>query len=174
MRYLQKLISYFGSAVAKLLLGTGLISSAPLALAQIVGSPFTCDVVFYQVRNPGTTHQIFGYPTINSGLAPTAIYAADKAGLNLNALAYNPVDNYMYAIQTGGTPNLYRIGQTGAELVGTILDTTGNTIAGYGQVTAGAFDAGGRYYFAGQGTTNGLASSITPNAIFRVDSIPAP
>jgi uncharacterized repeat protein (TIGR01451 family) len=173
MRYLQKLIRYFGSAVAKLLLGTALISSAPLALAQIVGSPFTCDVVFYQVRNPGTAHQIFGYPTINSGLAPTAIYAADKAGLNLNALAYNPVDNYMYAIQTGGTPNLYRIGQTGAELVGTILDTTGNPITGYGQVTAGAFDAGGRYYFAGQGTTNGLANSITPNAIFRVDSIPA-
>jgi uncharacterized repeat protein (TIGR01451 family) len=177
MRSLTKLIIFCRGAIAKLLLGVALVGSAPFAWAQVVGSPFTCDVVFYQVRNPGTAHQIFGYPTINSGLAPTAIYAADKTNLNLNALAYNPVDNYMYGLGVTATvPTLYRIGQTGYELVGTIADTNGSAIvnaSGTFLVTAGAFDAGGRYYFAGQGISNGLGNSIAPNAIFRVDSVPA-
>ncbi len=173
MRDLQHNTAFNAGIFKRLLLGLLWLASLPTAWAQIAGAPFTCDVVFYQVRNPSTNFQIFGYPTINSGVTPTAIYPADKA-LQLNALGYNPADNYMYALRVGATPpELYRIGQSGYELVGTIADTTGAAIAGYTQPTAGAFDAGGRYYFAGQGTTNGLANSIAPNAIFRIDSIPA-
>jgi uncharacterized repeat protein (TIGR01451 family) len=172
LNFIKHIAMHF-RVLATICLGLALIGNGSIAWAQVAGSPFTCDVVFYQVRNPGSSFQIFGYPSINSSLTPTAIYSADKTGLQLNALAYNPVDNYMYALQVGATPpTLYRIGQSGYELVGTIADTNGAAITGYTQPTAGAFDAAGRYYFAGQGTTNALANSIAPNAIFRVDFIP--
>jgi uncharacterized repeat protein (TIGR01451 family) len=136
------------------------------------GAPFTCDVVFYQIRNTGTESQVFGYAAINNTTTPVAVYGAAQ-NVRLNALGYNPVDNYMYGLLVNGTnPTLYRIGQAGYQLVGTIADTAGAAIAGFAP-TAGAFDAAGRYYFVGQGTTNGLGASIAPNAIFRLDSIPA-
>ncbi|MBS7807804.1 DUF11 domain-containing protein [Variovorax sp. PCZ-1] len=150
---------------------------AAISQAHAQGSPFTCDVVFYQIRNPNnagftTVSQIFSYAAINSSTAPTPEYATPPTG-RLNALGYNPVDNYMYALDAGaGVPRLYRIGQGGYQLVGDILDTTGAAIAGF-TPTAGAFDAAGRYYFSGQGTTNGQGNSMAPNAIFRVDFIPA-
>jgi uncharacterized repeat protein (TIGR01451 family) len=142
------------------------------------GAPFTCDVVFYQVRNPNsaltTQSQIFSYSTINGSTSPNAVYGTPPVG-RLNALGYNPVDNYMYAIDSSGAanpPQLYRIGQGGYQLVGQIFDNTGAALTGFNP-TAAAFDAAGRFYFAGQGTTNGVGSSLAPNAIFRVDSIPS-
>jgi uncharacterized repeat protein (TIGR01451 family) len=149
-------------------------------LAQAQGAPFTCDVVFYQVRNPNTTgfttqSQLFSYLNINNTTAPNAVFGTPPVG-RLNALGYNPVDNYMYALDAsggvGGVARLVRIGQGGYQVVGDILDNTGAAFAGFNP-TAGAFDAAGRYYFSGQGTTNGQANSMAPNAIFRVDFIPA-
>jgi hypothetical protein len=143
------------------------------------GAPFTCDVVFYQVRNPAapndTVSQIFGYLNINSSTSPNPVYVTPPTG-RLNSLGYNPVDNYMYAIDSSGVagaPRLFRVGQGGYQLVGQILDETGAAFPAGFNPTAGAFDAAGRYYFAGQGTTNGVASSIAPNAIYRVDFIPS-
>jgi uncharacterized repeat protein (TIGR01451 family) len=138
------------------------------ALAQTAGAPFTCDVVFYQVRNTAPNSLVVKFASVNSTVTPTAVYTTVK-GTQLNALGYNPVDNYMYGlIGTGGTPQLYRVGQTGYELVGTIANSLpgGTSLAAF-TPTAGVFDAGGRYYFAGQGGGN-----LTPAAIFRVDSIP--
>ncbi len=148
--------------------------------AHAQGSPFTCDVVFYQIRNPGTSgftgvSQIFSYSTISGSVAPNPVFATPQ-GRRLNALGYNPVDNYMYALDASGTvagaARLVRIGQGGYQTVGDILDNTGAAFTGFNP-TAGAFDAAGRYYFSGQGITNGVASSMAPNAIFRIDSIPA-
>lgn len=144
------------------------------AVAQ--GAPFTCDVVFYQIRNPNsaltTQSQLFSYVTINGTVSPNPIYATPPVG-RLNALGYNPVDNYMYALNAaGGSAQLIRIGQGGYQTVGTIADTNGVPLAGF-TPTAGAFDAAGRFYFSGQGTTNGVGASMAPNAIFRIDSIPA-
>jgi uncharacterized repeat protein (TIGR01451 family) len=147
--------------------------------AQAQGAPFTCDVVFYQVRNPNnagftTESQLFGYLNINSSTAPNPVFGTPPIG-RLNALGYNPVDNYMYALDAsggvGGVARLVRIGQGGYQVVGDILDNTGAAFVGFNP-TAGAFDAAGRYYFSGQGTTNGVAASLAPNAIFRVDVIP--
>lgn len=146
------------------------------AVSQAQGAPFTCEVVFYQVRNPNssltTQSQIFSYSSISDFVAPNPVYGTPPVG-RLNSLGYNPVDNYMYALfASAGNPRLYRIGQGGYQLVGNINNTTGAAITGF-TPTAGAFDAAGRFYFAGQGTTAGIGLSIAPNAIFRVDAIPA-
>ncbi len=147
------------------LLVAGLYASP--SSAQVAGSPFTCDVVFYQMRNKGATSQIVKFVSVSASVTPTAVYAATQS-LAINALGYNPVDNYMYGIQVAtGPPTLVRIGQTGYETVGIIANSLpGGTSLATFLPTAGAFDAGGRYYFAGQGT------GIQPATIFRVDSIP--
>jgi uncharacterized repeat protein (TIGR01451 family) len=171
---IRRLFAHMASVLATLLALSALMPT--LALAQ--GAPFTCDVVFYQIRNPNTAgftnvSQIFSYLTISGSVAPNPVYATPPTG-RLNALGYNPVDNYMYALNAAGGvgAQLVRIGQGGYQVVGEIFDTTGAAFAGFNP-TAGAFDAAGRYYFSGQGTTNGVASSMAPNAIFRIDSIPA-
>jgi uncharacterized repeat protein (TIGR01451 family) len=173
---LSRCLAFFTSLrsfwLAFVLVTQALLSTS--AFAQ--GSPFTCDVVFYQVRNPNssltTQSQIFGYLNINSSTTPSPVYGTPPVG-RLNALGYNPVDNYMYALEAGaGVPRLYRLGQSGYQLVGDILDNTGAAITGF-TPTAGAFDAAGRYYFAGQGTSpSGVTVSLAPAAIFRIDRIP--
>ncbi len=136
--------------------------------ATAQGAPFTCDVVFYQLRSDnGNNNTIFvKFAAVSSAITPTAALPTAVAP-TLNALGYNPVDNYLYAIQNPG-PNLYRIGQSGAQLVGPLTNTVplGSPLATF-TPTGGVFDAAGRFYFAGQGGTG-----INPPAIFRVDSIP--
>ncbi len=141
-----------------------------LAQAQIAGSPFTCDVVFYQMRNLGANSLPIKFAAVNATVTPTAVYTAVRGTL-INSIGYNPVDNYIYGIRAAtGTPQLYRIGQSGYQLVGNIITAVGGaSLAGF-IPTAGVFDAGGRFYFAGQ---SGLTpNNITPAAIFRVDFIP--
>lgn len=135
------------------------------AIAQ--GSPFNCDVVFYQVRNASGSI-LLRFPSVSATVTPTAVYSSTQTVL-LNAVGYNPVDNYMYGIQAvTGQPQLYRIGTSGYQLVGTIGNVAGSTALGASFLpTAGWFDAAGRYYFAGQG-----GGAISPGAIFRVDFIP--
>ncbi len=136
--------------------------------ATAQGAPFTCDVVFYQLRSDnGNNNTIFvKFAAVSSSVTPTAALPTAVTP-TLNALGYNPVDNYLYAIQNPG-PNLYRIGQSGVQLVGPLTNTvpSGSPLATF-TPTGGVFDAAGRFYFAGQGGTG-----INPPAIFRVDSIP--
>jgi uncharacterized repeat protein (TIGR01451 family) len=142
-------------------------------LAQ-AGAPFTCDVVFYQMRNQntGTGSLLIKFAAVSNSVTPTAATPAVNTTIEINAIGYNPVDNYIYGIRADSATNtLYRIGQSGYELVGTLTQTvpSGLSLAGF-VPTAGVFDAAGRYYVAGQG---GTPNNITPAAIFRVDSIPA-
>jgi uncharacterized repeat protein (TIGR01451 family) len=135
--------------------------TAPLAWSQ-AGDPFPCDAQFYQIRVSGGSTYLVRYPTLTT--TPTNAYASLPGGnlpIQLNALGFNSRDNYLYAMQTTGT-NLYRLGQGGAELVGSIAGLTG-----YSTPTGGAFDEMGRFYLAGQGGGN-----ITPSTIFRIDNIP--
>jgi uncharacterized repeat protein (TIGR01451 family) len=167
-----------------LALALAALSFATQAQVSITGAggPLFCDARFYQTRanaDTGTTSSsrtyVITYPTLTAGANPVNLYAGlggggtnDYLPIPLNNLAFNPADNYLYAMyydfNAGGLPNnrLYRLGQSGAELVGTIAGLT-NTF-----VTTGAtFDRQGRYYFAGQG-----AGNIQPSAIYRVDTIP--
>lgn len=136
---------------------------APLARAQ-AGDPFPCDAQFYQTRVETASGRTFllRYPTLTT--APTNAYAGLPGGslaIQLNALGFNSRDNYLYAMSTSGN-NLYRLGQSGAELVGSISGLTGYTVP-----TGAAFDENGRFYLAGQGGGN-----ISPSTIFRIDNIP--
>jgi uncharacterized repeat protein (TIGR01451 family) len=147
-----------------------LLSLLPSHSFAQAGAPFTCDVVFYQMRNQqtGTGSLLIKFAAVSSSVTPTAATPAVNTSIEINAIGYNPVDNYIYGIRADSATNtLYRIGQSGYELVGTLTQTvpSGLSLAGF-VPTAGVFDAAGRYYFAGQNT------NIVPAAIFRVDSIP--
>ncbi len=139
-----------------------------LAQAQTSGPPFTCDVVFYQMRNVGSNSLPIKFTAVNATVTPTAVYTAVR-GTNVNSIGYNPVDNYIYGLRAyTGVPQLYRIGQSGYQLVGNVITAPGGaTLGGSFLPTAGVFDAAGRFYFTGQGSGN-----ISPAAIFRIDFIP--
>ncbi len=156
-------------------LGTFAQTSVPINNA---GSPYFCDARFYQTRadtslsttSPTARTYLVRYGSLAAGATADSPYGNNYIGVGLNALGFNPRDNYLYALSFGTTNDttLYRIGQTGAEPVGTV---SGGTIPATGFVTtAGVFDKQGRYYFAGQG---GTPNSIVPSVIYRVDNIPA-
>lgn len=146
--------------------------------AQTAGGPFFCDAQFYQTRVSATGTRLLRYPTLSS--APTNFYSGTNAAtsipnlgvVTLNALGFNNRDNFMYAITTVGTTgnvSMYRLGQSGAELVGQLPGVTDPFTT-----TAGVFDKQGRYYFAGQGgAAGGLTNTISPSIIYRVDNIPS-
>lgn len=139
------------------------------AWAQIAGAPFTCDVVFYQMRNIGAQSLPIKFQAVSDTVTPTAVYTTIQ-GTPINSIGYNPVDNYIYGLRAAAVqPQLYRIGQSGYELVGTIQTTAvgGTAFTAAFTPTGAVFDAAGRFYFVGQG-----AGNITPPAIYRVDSIP--
>jgi hypothetical protein len=66
--------------------------------AQVAGAPFTCDVVFYQMRNVGNNSLPVKFAAVNATVTPTAVYTTVQ-GTPINSLGYNPVDNYMYGIR---------------------------------------------------------------------------
>lgn len=163
-------------AVALMLLGL-------LQWAQVwaqAGQPLYCDAQFYQTRvnSGGTGTRLLRYPNLTT--TPVNVYTGDSAAsaipgigtTQLNGLGFNHRDNYLYAITTTGTAgsvNLYRMGQTGGELVGAIPGVSNPFTT-----TAGVFDKQGRYYFAGQGGAVGsVTNTISPSIIYRVDNIPA-
>ncbi len=137
------------------------------------GQPFFCDARFYQIRsdssgNAGTTNTTYlvRYPSLAALSTPDNPYGGMTAiPLGLNALGFNPRDGYLYALGFGANDdrNLYRIGQLGVELVGTLPAPIPAAFVSTGAV----FDAAGNFYFAGQDGGN-----IVPAAIFRVDNIP--
>jgi uncharacterized repeat protein (TIGR01451 family) len=141
------------------------------------GQPLYCDAQFYQTRvNAGGTI-LLRYPTLNT--APVNVYTGTNAAtavpglaaVTLNGLGFNHRDNYLYAITTSGTAgnvSLYRMGQTGSELVGNIPGVSNPFTT-----TAGVFDKQGRYYFAGQGGAIApYSNTLSPAIIYRVDNIP--
>lgn len=149
----------------------------PSAWAQ-AGGPLFCDAQFYQTRVSAAGTRLLRYPTLAT--APVNVYTGTNAStsvpgigvVTLNALGFNHRDNFLYAIGTNATAgviDMYRLGQTGGELVGQISGLTNPFTT-----TAGVFDKQGRYYFAGQGgAAGGLTNTISPSIIYRVDNVPA-
>jgi uncharacterized repeat protein (TIGR01451 family) len=165
-------LAFFFLSVATWLVLLAQTSHAQVAVPTTAGDPFFCDARFYQIRADTTTGNptsgrtyLVRYPSLSAGATPDNPYGNNYIGGGLNALGYNPRDSYLYALSFGtATDNqLYRIGQNGVELVGTIAGLPAGFIT-----TGGVFDKQGRYYFAGQGGGN-----ISPSIIYRVDNIPA-
>ena len=151
-----------------------LVSPVSAQTPTPAGAPFYCDAQFYQTRSDvaggatTNTGYLVRYPTLTS--TPNNVYGGTTAFTPaVNALGFNPRDNYLYAVGVNTAPNnnLYRIGLSGLELVGAISGLTDYSVA-----TAGVFDKQGRYYLMGQGTVGGL-NTVVPNTIFRIDNIPA-
>ncbi len=171
--------SAFGTCRALLLRWVCLVVVMMLhALPNLVfaqGSAFTCDVVFFQIRNKATPESmLFRFSSVSGTVTPTAVWT-NTATVNVGGIGYNPIDNFIYGIRDSAVgPRLMRLGSTGVQDLGGIVGLPGGIVipAGYAQ-SVGSFDSAGRFYFAGQGTTGGRAASIAPNAIFRLDSMPS-
>ncbi|MFT3756072.1 MAG: hypothetical protein QM769_09005 [Pseudoxanthomonas sp.] len=123
--------------VAGLVAGGMALLSAPQAFAQ-----FVCqDGDFYQIRGSGNGSIL---STINREVNPYQLDALYTIPATSNALGYNPIDNYLYALRSDNR-TLYRLGPGGVLLSGIAvsgLPTSGSTL------DAGTFDLAGNYWVA--------------------------
>lgn len=173
--------------LALCVLGVVALASLP-AWAQ--GTAFNCDTVFRQVRSSGTQYLMVAFPTVGatpvasspttSALRSFTTNAGGNAGAN--AIGWSPIDSYIYGLSTGGgagdRPRLHRVGQASEVFLGTVTVPASITgLAGFPAAqnltadfnpTGGTVDAGGNYYFAGQG-----AGGIAPPAIYRINRVDA-
>lgn len=127
-----------GNSMRRMLRGIAclaLLATAPQALA----APFTCDATFYQVRRDSQTHLSIVDRTQN----PYALDVQYSFSTVVNAMGYNPVDNYLYVLGSSNR-QLYRLGTAGTELSAVPVTgiLTGST------VDAGTFDSQGNYFTA--------------------------
>ena len=135
-----------------------------------------------QFPSVGTT------PVASSPTTAALRSVTNSAGANsgVNAIGWSPIDSYIYGLANGGgtgeRPRIFKIGQSGELFLGTVnVPTAISGLPGFPTsqdlnsdftATGGTIDAGGNYYFAGQGTGN----VIVPSAIYkvnRVDTLPA-
>jgi uncharacterized repeat protein (TIGR01451 family) len=81
---------------------------------SVLAAPFTCNGTKYVTTSPSTFSIANTLYSINTTTNPFTLNAIgnNSHGFKYNALAYNPVDNYIYAIQTGGN-HIYRIDNAG-------------------------------------------------------------
>jgi len=104
-----------------------LIAGGSTTLTVTLGSqtPFTCSSNMYLAQNTPT--QLFRFDTSSNPFVVSPVGSASP--VNYNAAAYNPVDNYIYALDTSA--NLIRIGAGGGVLtLGTVTNLPGTSIAG--------------------------------------------
>ncbi|MFJ8230567.1 DUF6923 family protein [Streptomyces sp. NPDC094448] len=134
--------------------------SAPRAVAPASGqsaagararAPFSCagDIL---LAAGDTTTQLYEGVT---GPGEISFMPVGSATVQYNAMGVNPDDEYVYAIQRGGTPNLLRIDDAGAV---TTLGSVGLPAVA-SNYASGAFDDAGNYYVA----------SGYDNRLYRVD-----
>ena len=152
---------------------------------QPLGSPFTCDSTFYITIGPGggTNQQLysvdrtgtsFNFNTIGPA---TTIAGGYPNNFDYNALAYNPVDNYIYGYinNSGATSgpygpgNVIQIGSDGiAQSLGIPVTSApnGNTALS-GNFVAGAILSDETYVIGRQGIFATLDISTTPPTIIN-------
>ncbi len=163
----------------------GLVMGLPsIALAQMAGAPFTCDASLYVVigNNNGST-PISQLYRVNRGTTP---FTFDPIGppttsseyphrFSLNALAYNPLDNYLYAVVGNPTGSgaytrgdVVRIGQDGiAESLGKV-----DGLGSYAAFSATIL-ADGTYVVGRSGEVASLDVTTTPPTLIQaLASIP--
>lgn len=148
----QEYVSWLSSVVPPNWPRAPLLSTLKLVLLGLAGvlgffstataqTPYTCDGTFYQIRNPSNPANTADLYRINRSVAPyTTTQIGSNISAKLNALGYNPLDNFLYAIQEN-TSNIYQISAAGAAtLIGSV---SGLPARAY---NSGTFDAQGNYY----------------------------
>ncbi len=126
-----------------------------LAAAGIPGAAqaqaFNCAAAaFYQVRAGGGGSIL---STVDRTTAPYALAPLYTVPQQVNAMGYNPVDNFLYAT-TSTSRQLVRLGAGGVALANVAIAGLPTS----GTIDAGAFDLGGRYWLA---FNNGSVVRIT-------------
>lgn len=122
--------------LAVMLLGWG---SHQQAHAQ--ATPFTCSSTLYLSQTSPSSGTLY---TIDRSSNPFTYPVLGAGGLGINALAYNPTDNFLYALRTQSSDEgrrLYRIDSTGARTdLGLVTGLPAPTGSAY---FAGSFTAAG-------------------------------
>ena len=123
-------------------------------------TPLVCDGRFYQVRSISNNSGIFLINRFNSPFTNTQIASTDT-GIVLNGLAYNPVDNFIYALLRGTTntdtsgvqpgKTLYRIDGSSVVHVGNVTNLPNGFTP-----TAADFGPDGTYYVTRAGGSTEL------------------
>jgi uncharacterized repeat protein (TIGR01451 family) len=109
------------------------------------GSSFSCDADFYMLHDDSSNHsQLY---RINRNQIPYGETKVVSTAIDLNALGYNKQDGYFYAMSKSTTNHtLYRIGQSGAVLLGTVSGLPVLASSGTPIFNNGTFDDQGNYY----------------------------
>lgn len=106
---------------------------------------FECDGTLYESARDGNDFILYKVNTNPVQFIPVANLTQNGVTGSFNSLAYNPVDNLMYGMETNNA-RLYRIDATGT------VEFMGN-VAGLNVFkNAGTFDAVGNYYVFGDNT----------------------
>ncbi|MBD9470842.1 DUF11 domain-containing protein [Pseudoxanthomonas sp. PXM01] len=121
-------------------------------------TPLTCDATLYLTQTGGVLY------TINRSGNPFTYQTLGTASVALNAMAYNPADNYLYALRNLSGDDgrrLYRI------------DASGNRVE-LGLVTGLPAPPTSISYFAGAFTTAGdnalyVTDGVNDNRMYRID-----
>lgn len=170
------------SRISILALIAGLVGGLFLPQSVYAATPFDCAGAFYMSRDPGDGTGVQLYKMNRSENVSVAFddlvgstqgltiggqpYQTADPGAGINALGYNPVDSYFYAVRvsTSGsnTATIFRISSDGVmDAVGT-LDTTN---IGDDEVWGATFDKAGNMYvkshYAGMEVIHGLANAPT-------------
>jgi hypothetical protein len=105
-------------------------------------SPDLCPITGYLIRNNPSQISIYNLATGEFG-SSTTITGVDSNNTILNAVGFNPLDGYMYALEdgAGADGDLYRLDQSGnAVKIGKVANLT------FLNYNAGDVDANGYYY----------------------------
>ena len=109
-----------------------------------------CDGTLF-VSNAGGNTDATRFNQIDTTTNPPALNNLGvTGGANFNALGYNPVDQYFYAMRYG-TDDLLRVNPDGT--VSNLGNVNGLPNDDSSAFTSGAFDAAGKYYIKVQGDT---------------------
>jgi uncharacterized repeat protein (TIGR01451 family) len=108
------------------------------------GLPFDCDPYFYMLRDESSTSsQLYKVDRQSSPYGQSLVISGGfSPPVKLNALGYNPIDRYFYAMKSSGDFNvIYRIGKTNAVPLGIVTNLPSND-----SFISGTFDRDGNYY----------------------------
>lgn len=103
---------------------------------------FECDGSLYQSARDGNDFILYKVNTNPVQFIPIANLTQNGVTGSFNSLAYNPVDNLMYGMETNNA-RLYRIDAAGT------VEFMGNVVGLNAFKNAGTFDAVGNYYVFG-------------------------
>jgi uncharacterized repeat protein (TIGR01451 family) len=141
-------------------LGIGEVEDYRITVGSVVQTPLTCDGRFYQIRATANNSNLY---LINRFTNPYQdfLQSGTPTGTILNGLAYNPIDNYMYALFRGATSG----SATGVTATNALYRLDNSTIVALGGITglpngfaptAADFGPDGSYYVT---RANGTAQS---------------